>query len=223
MTEYITLIGDDATIEKIEFGTEMSGDGTKTFDVHAGGEGKGEGEWLITAKAETDSIFGSLAVGDLFPAAGTEIMAEGDKAKQVTATPFLDATSWSASFSAKEVETTRLVNKVQTYRKGKADAEGTVKGIFTLGVTGEANGLLNQFVRIIKKDASTVTVSEINSSPLYIRGVIRDTNKAGETYAFLFAQIELYGVNLGAESGNKQEYTSKFRFVADPIYYERVL
>jgi hypothetical protein len=78
-------------------------------------------------------------------------------------------------------------------------------------------------VKIVKKDGSTVTVSEINSSPLYIRGVIRDTNKTGETYAFLFAQIELYGVNLGAESGNKQEFTSKFRFVADPVYYERVL
>ncbi len=223
MPEYLTLIGDDATIERVEFDEEKVGDGTKTFDTHAGGTGKGKGEWLITAKASTGSIFGALNVGDLFPADGTEIMVVGDKAKKAIATPFLDATSWSASFSAKEIETTRLVNKVLTYRKGKADAEGQVKGIFTLGVTGEAGGLLNQFVKIVKRSGSTVTVSEINSSPLYIRGVIRDTNKTGETYAFLFARIELYGVNLGAESGNKQEFTSKFRFVADPVYYERVL
>ena len=68
-----------------------------------------------------------------------------------------------------------------------------------------------------------MTVSEISSAPIYIRGVIRNTNRSGETLAFLFAQIELYGVNLGAESGNKQEFTSKFRFVSDPIYYERVM
>ena len=221
MSEIITLIGDDATIEKVEFGTEQVGDGIKTLDVLSGGSGKGE--WLITAKAATGSIFGSLKVGDLFPADGTEIPETGDKAKLVTATPFLDATSWTASFSAKEVETTRLVNTVQTYRKGKADAEGQIKGIFTLGVTGEAGGLLNQFVKIVKKEAATVTVSEISSAPIYIRGVIRNTDKTGETLAFLFAQIELYGVNLGAESGNKQEYTSKFRFVADPVYYERVI
>jgi hypothetical protein len=222
-TEMLTLIGDDATIEKVEFGTEQIGDGTKTFDDLAGGTGKGKGEWLITAKASTGSIFGSLKVGDLFPADGTEIPAVGDKAKLVTATPFLDATSWSASFSAKEVETTRLINTVNTYRKGKADAEGQVKGIFTLGVTGETGGLLNQFVKVIKKSGTTVTVSEISSAPIYIRGVIRNTNKSGEVLAFLFAQIELYGVNLGAESGNKQEFTSKFRFVSDPVYYERTI
>jgi len=222
-TEMLTLIGDDATIEKVQFGTEQAGDGTKTLDTLAGGTGKGKGEWLITAKASTGSVFGSLKVGELFPADGTEIPANGDKAKLITATPFLDATSWSASFSAKEVETTRLINTVNTYRKGKADAEGQVKGIFTLGVTGEAGGLLNQFVKIVKKDGSTVTVSEISSAPIYIRGVIRNTNKSGEVLAFLFAQIELYGVNLGAESGNKQEYTSKFRFVSDPVYYERTL
>ena len=222
-TEMLTLIGDDATIEKVMFGDEKVGDGTKTFDTHAGGTGKGKGEWLITAKAATGSIFGSLKVGELFPADGTEIMVAGDKAKQVISTPFLDATSWTASFSAKEVETTRLVNTIQTYRKGKADAEGTLKGIFTLGVTGEAGGLLNQFVKVVKKDGANVTVSEISSAPIYIRGVIRNTNRSGETLAFLFAQIELYGVNLGAESGNKQEFTSKFRFVSDPIYYERVM
>lgn len=223
MSEVITLIGDDATIEKAEFGTEQIGDAVKTLDTLAGGSGMGKGEWLITAKAATGSIFGALKVGDLFPADGTEIPAVGDKAKLLTPTPFLDATSWTASFSAKEIETTRLVNKVMTYRKGKADAEGQLKGIFTLGVTGEAGGLLNQFVKVVKKEAATVTVSEISSAPIYIRGVIRNTDTTGETFAFLFAQIELYGVNLGAESGNKQEYTSKFRFVADPVYYERVL
>ena len=223
--ENISLIGDDATIEEVTFDTEGVGDATKTLDVLAGGaaaSGKGKGFWLITAKAATGSIFGKLIVGDLFPAEGTEIPAVGDKAKLATGTPFLDASSWASSFTAKEVDVTLLKHKVMKYRKGKADAEGTLKGIFTIGVTGAAGGLLNQFLKIVHKSAAgVVTVSDVNSHPIYIRGVVRDTNVSGETYAFMFAQIELFGVNLGAESGNKQEYSSKFRFTGnDPIYYE---
>lgn len=225
MNEVVTLIGDDATIEKIVFGTEQSGDGIKTLDELAGGsagDGSGKGFCQITAKAETGSVFGQLKAGDLFPADGDEVPASGDKVKFITVNPFLDVSSWEASFSAQEVETTLLINKTKTYRKGKADGEGSIKGIFTLGVTGEAGGLLNQFVKIVKKAADgSITVSEISSDPIYIRGVVRDTDKAGETYAFMFARIELYGIKLGGESGSKQEYSSKFRFMADPVYYEQ--
>lgn len=197
----------------------------KTFDVLAGGiagSGKGKGYWLITAKAAAASIFGSLNLGDIFPSDGDEVPATGDKAKFMTATPFLDASGWNASFAAKEVEVTLLKHKVQKYRKGKSDAEGTLKGVYTLGVTGEAGGLLNQFLKIVhRSSAGVVTVSEVNAHPIFIRGVIRDTTTSGETYAFIFAQIELFGISLGAESGNKQEYSSKFRFTgSDPVYYE---
>lgn len=225
MNEVLTLIGDDATIEKVTLATEQSGDGTKTLDELAGGtsgDGSGKGDWMITAKAETASFFGELKVGDLFPAAvGDEVLVVGDKAQKVNSTAFMDASGWEASFSAQEVETTRLINKIKTYRKGKADGEGSIKGIFTIGVTGEAGGLLNQFVKVVKKAAAgTITVSEITSAPIYIRGVVRDTKYSGETYAFMFAKIELYGIKLGGESGSKQEYTSKFRFMADPVYYK---
>jgi len=225
--EVISLIGDDATIEAVDFGTEQVGDGVKTLDELAGGtaaSGKGKGEWRITAKAASASLFGELEIGDLFPADGDEVPKVGDKCALIIGTEFMDSSGWEANFTAKEVETTLLRHKIMKYRKGKADAEGTLKGIFTLGVTGEAGGLLNQFLKIVKKDAAGVTVAKVSSRPIYIRGVIRDTNIAGETYAFIFAQIELFGIKLGAESGNKQEYSSKFRFTGnDPVYYERVI
>jgi hypothetical protein len=224
--EEITLIGDDATIETLEFGVEKIGDGIETLDELAGGaaaSGAGYGEWLITAKAAAGSIFGELAVGDVFPADGDEVPAVGDKCKLATGTEMMDASSWEANFTAKEVDTTLLKHKVMKYRKGKADAEGTLKGVFTIGVTGEAGGLLNQFLKVVKKAASgAVTVSAVNSRPLWIRGVVRDTSTTGQVYSFMFAQIELFGIKLGAESGNKQEYSSKFRFTGnDPVYYER--
>ncbi|HOX30916.1 MAG TPA: hypothetical protein PLB91_01225 [Spirochaetales bacterium] len=220
-----TLIGDDATIEEVTLGTEKLGDATKTLDELAGGavgSGKGKGGWIITAKAAAASIFGDLAVGDYFPADGDEVLVVGDKAKQVTATELLDASGWSANFNAQEVETTLLRHKVKKYRKGKADADGTLEGVFTLGVTGEASGLVNQFLKVVQKNAAgAITVSAVNSHPIYIRGVIRNTNVSGETYAYIFAQIELFGVSLGAKSGSNQAYSSKFRFTgADPVYYE---
>jgi hypothetical protein len=226
MGEQITLIGDDATIEEITLGTERLGDGTKTFDELAGGtpaSGAGKGGWIITAKAATGSIFGALSVGDYFPADGDEIPAVGDRAKFVTATPLLDASGFSMSFSAQEVDITLLRHRVKKYRKGKADGEGTLEGVFTLPETGKANGLINQFLKTVHKSAAgVISVSEVNAHPIYIRGVIRDTSTPGEIYAFVFAQIELFGVSLGGKSGSSQAYSSKFRFVgADPVYYEQ--
>jgi len=186
------------------------------------GSKAGKGGWIITAKAATGSIFGGLIVGDYFPADGDEIPAVGDKAKFVTASPLLDSSGWSATFSASEVDVTLLRHKVKKYRKGKSDGEGSLEGVFSIPETGKANGLVNQFLKVVHKTAAGVlTVSEVNSHPLYIRGVIRDTSVAGEVYAFMFAQIELFGVGLGGKSGSNQAYTSKFRFVgADPVYYE---
>lgn len=224
--ETIRLIGDDASIERVTFGVEKIGDGIKTFDVHVGGAGSpGKGFWLITAKAAAGSIFGALVVGDLFPADGDEIMVADDKAKLLTCTPFLDASGWSCQLTAQEVETTLLQDRVKKYRKGKSDADGSLKGVFTLGVTSEAGGLLTRFMRIVKKDAAgVITVSSIDSSPIFIRGVVRNTATAGETFAFMFAQIELFGIKLGADIGSKQEYESKFRLTgSDPVFYNQEL
>lgn len=228
MDDGLRLIGDDATLETVAFGTEKEGDADKTFDELAGGEiasGAGEGFWLITAKAATASIFGALVVGDLFPAEGDEVPIVGDKAKFLTCTAFADCSGWSGNFSAKEVQTSVLSDKAEKYRKGKADFDGEMKGVFTLGQTDASGGLLNQFLRIVHKSSTgTITVSEINSAPVFIRGVVRNAQLSGETFAFMFAQIELFGIKLGADMGNKQEYSSKFRLTGvDPCFYERVL
>jgi len=224
--ETLELIGDDATIEGVVFGTEKIGDGVKSLDELAGGaaaSGKGKGEWRVTAKAAAGSVFGELAIGDLFLADGDEVPVAGDKAKQLTCTPFLDASGFDIGFEAKEVEITLQKHRILKYRKGKSDATGNIKGIYTLGVTGESGGLTNQFLRIVKKAADgSVTVSAVNSHPIYIRGVIRDTKVSGTTFAFVFGQIELFGLKMGSDPGSKQEYSSKFRFTGDdPVYYER--
>jgi len=222
--EVLTLIGDDGDIEAVEFGVEKTGDGTKTLDELAGGasaSGKGKGLWLITAKAATGSIFADFALGDVYPADGDEVPAVGDKAQPATETPFLDVSSWKVGFTAKEVDITLLRHRVMKYRKGKADSEGTIEGLNTLGVTGEPGALLNQFVKVVQKSATGIVVSDVNSHPIYIKGLIRQTDKAATTMAYIFGQIELFGIDLGAKGGEGQAYSSKFRWTGnDPVYYE---
>lgn len=218
----LRLVGDDADLVTLEFGTELVGDAVKTFDVFAGGTaGAGKKLYQITGKASTASIFGDLVNGDIFPADGDEIMAVGDKAKPITQTPFADCSSFVLNLTAAEIETTVIRDRTKKYRKGKADADGSIKCVFTIGETSKPGGILNQFMKIVKKTATTVTVSEQNSKPIYILGYVRQTDVADTTQAFVFAQIELFGVKLGADSGSKQEFESKIRLTGiDPVYWE---
>jgi len=224
MNEELTLIGDDCNLETCEFGPEKIGDATKSFDELAGGaaaSGAGKGLWLITAKAATASLFDDFEIGDVFPADGDEVPATGDKAELAVETQMADASGWSTTMTASEVETTKLKHKIKKYRKGKADAEGTISSIFTLGVTGEPGALANQFMKVVKKTASGITVSQVNSHPIWLKGIIRDTDVADNVYAFIFGQIELFNIGFAGKSGEAQGYDAKFRFTGnDPVYYE---
>jgi hypothetical protein len=224
MIEELTLIGDDCSLEACEFGEEKSGDAAKSFDELAGGaaaSGKGKGLWLITAKASAASLFDDFEIGDVFPADGDEVPATGDKAKLAVETQMADASGWGITMTASEVETTKLKHKIKKYRKGKADAEGSISSIFTLGVTGESGALTNQFMKVVKKTASGITVSQVNSHPIWLKGIIRDTNVTGNVFAFVFGQIELFNIGFAGKSGESQAYDAKFRFTGnDPVYYE---
>ena len=65
------------------------------------------------------------------------------------------------------------------------------------------------------------TLSTVDNSSFYIQAYLQDdTTTAGETHAFLFGQVELFGYNLGAAIGDAQSYESGVRFNGnDPIVY----
>jgi len=220
----MSLIGDDCQLFTGTPGTEVTGDGTKTFDELAGGtaaSGKGKGYWIITAKAASSSFWPAGAkIGDIYPAAGSEVPATGDKCRLLALTQIADASGWSLAVSRSEVDVSRLKDEYKHYRMGKRDAQGTIKSIFTVGVTDGADGMISKTMRTFRKAAAgTVTITEIDNQPVYFLGYVRATETAGETAEFVFAKISLYNMTLGADTGAAQAYDTSFRLAEDPTFY----
>mgnify|MGYP000536628000 CR=1 FL=1 len=205
------LIGKDAVLTKVTFGTEVS-----TGSLNA------KSFYKVTAKAGTGSIFGTLSVGDIFYTGNTsKTLGTGDKAMPITETPFLDSNGWEMTISSKEVDVTLAADGFEKFRLGKKSVEGSVTGIIVPSATLAAGGIVNRFLRLIKfASDGSVTVNEIDSSPIFIKGVIQKDMTSGETYAFVFAQIELFGCKLGGKGDSAQEFESKFKLAgADPVFY----
>ena len=180
MSEEFSLIGDDCKLFTGKPGTEKSGDGSKTLDELAGGaaaSGAGKGYWLITAKASSSSFWPAGAkVGMIFPAAGSEVLATGDKASLLALTHIADASGWNMAVSRTEVDVTKLHDEYRHYRYGKRDAQIAINSIMTLGVTDTADGMVARTMTLFKKAAAgTVTITEINNQPIYFLGFVRQT------------------------------------------------
>lgn len=106
MAEEKPLVGDDGAFFTAKLGQEYEGDGTKTLNVLVSGASAtsgGDGMYIVTAKANSNSIFHSLLkVGELFPAVGTEVLASGDKVKKLDLTHVADCTGWQFQITQSE-------------------------------------------------------------------------------------------------------------------------
>ena len=228
MTEEKPLVGDDGAFFTAKLGQEYEGDGTKTLNVLVSGASAasgGDGMYIVTAKANSNSIFPSLLkVGELFPAVGTEVLASGDKVKKLDLTHVADCTGWQFQITQSEIDVTRLKDNFKKYRLGKKDATGTVNSILTLGVSDQADGMIAKtmktFRRSISASQTTITVKEIGNDPVYFLGYVNKTDVPGETEAFVFGQVYLYNITLGGSTGNAQSYDSSMRLTGnDPVFY----
>lgn len=228
MTEEKPLVGDDGAFFTAKLGQEYEGDGTKTLNVLVSGASAtsgGDGMYIVTAKANSNSIFPSLLkVGELFPAVGTEVLASGDKVKKLDLTHVADCTGWQFQITQSEIDVTRLKDNFKKYRLGKKDATGTVNSILTLGVSDQSDGMIAKtmktFRRVINERQTTITVTEIGNDPVYFLGYVNKTDVPGETEAFVFGQVYLYNITLGGSTGNAQSYDSSMRLTGnDPVFY----
>jgi hypothetical protein len=206
------LIGADATLEKAAFGSTLTS-GTAT-----------KGTWYKIVLKTGDTVFpaGYLA-GDLIQGDGAMTFSATNSAQPVTFTTMEDCSSWSVEFTKDEIEVTVLSDKVKKYRAGKADASGSIEGINFVSELKKAGGVANKFLRVVKGDKlvnSASSMSAVDNSEFYFRGLLQDYDALGETVVFLFGKIELYGWTAGAAVGDAQSWTSNFRFIDnDPILY----
>ena len=225
-SKVMELIGDDSQIFTGKLaGTELAGDGTRSTDELAGGSvgsKKGAGIYIVTAKAVAASYFpAKLLPGEAFPSDGSDVLKAGDKAKKLDLRQIADATGWSLAVSRGEIDVTRLGMRYKKYRLGKYDANGTLNSIFTLGITDAADGLISKTMKTFRKASNgTITIEDIDDSPLYFCGYVRKTDVPGETEDFVFGQIYLYNMTFGGQGDSAQSYDSAFRLTGiDPIFY----
>jgi hypothetical protein len=226
MAEKKTLVGDDSMIFIGGPSTsEYTGNGTTTIAglVTAEPDANITGHimCIITARAAADSIFSDgLNPGELFPAIGTEVPAEGDKFRLLKLGHVADASSWSLSITQAEVDVTRLNDRFRKYRLGKKDAQLTLSSIFTTGESDNPGGVISRNMKLFKRKDGTVTVHDEANRALYMLGY---TNKAAlpeEIEDFIFCQMYLYNVTLGGQSGNAQSYDASGRLTGvDPVFY----
>ena len=217
------LIGDDALVLTLqEIDKEIIGDGvSKLSQLISDVDFSDTRIFKIVAKAQTGSIFNvKMKVGDFYCSPyGNEVLADGDKLVYYEEKVMADAKSLSLSFTSSEIDVTTLYDTVKKYRAGKGDATGSIS--FQVMISEMKKGsIYNKFLRIINIATNgKQSVSDIESKPIFIKGVLQKQG-AGETQVFLLAQIELFGLTLGASMEAAQEYTSNIRLIgADPVLF----
>ena len=217
------LIGDDALVLTLnETDKEVIGDGiSKISQLMSDVDFSNGTIYKIVSKAQTGSIFNSkMKVDDFYYSPyGNEILADGDKLLYYEEKVLADAKSINLSFTSSEIDVTTLNDATKKYRSGKGDATGTIA--FQVMISEmKKDSLYNKFFKIINiAKNGKQTVSEIFSKPLFIKGYLQKAAQ-GETQVFLLAQIELFGISLGADMGSAQEYTSNIRLNdADPVLF----
>lgn len=207
------LVGADASLYKASFGNTVA-----TGLMISGSWYK-----IITISGTTGGTFGSAIYKpeDLILGNG-QTMNAANTAQLVTFTAITDCSGFDLAFSRDEIEVTVLTDQVKKYRPGKTDLTGTIRGINFISEMKQDNSLANRFFRMVSATAANVsTVYAVDESELFGQFFIQDdTTTSGETQAFLFGQIELYGYNLGAAVTDAQAWESSVRFIGnDPMMY----
>lgn len=211
MAEERRLIGDDG---KLMRGTLAGSAEDTTF---------AEDTWYkIKAKAESDSVFGDLAVDDFvrFP---TDITAtSGDEAYALTTSQFLDLSGWSLDITGDEVEVTVLNDTYKKYRKGKQDAQGTCSFVFIKGISDDEDELANYFFDVVHISATgAVTVYSRSTDTIYLVGYLDDTTTSGEAMLATIMEVELFNFSLPMNMSEAVTMDVPFRLQgdSDPILY----
>lgn len=221
------LVGDDGKFMTGKKGQTYTGDGTSTLNVLVAGTDAtsgGDGMYIITAMGADTFFPEGMKIGELYPATGKEVLAEGDTIQKIDFTEVADCTGWQLQITQAEIDVTRLKDEFKKYRLGKKDATGTVNSIMTLGVSDEPDGMVGRNMKLFRREVQdgqeTVTVSVPSGESLYFLGYLNMTDVPGETQAFVFAEIYLYNMNLGGSTGNAQSYDASMRLTGqDPVFY----
>lgn len=178
-----------------------------------------EGYYVVTAVASSASGLpaGIEAGYPIYtPATSGHIitLGSGDKVKKLTLTEQCDLKSGSLEFTNDEVDVTTLCDSTKVYRAGFSEAQGSLEGVTTIGLS---ETFINKFLPTVRQSAAgtSVTLSEVNGDPLFLMLEVNAESTQGEDTAAYFAPITMLSYNAGAQVEGDQAFTSNFRITTD--------
>lgn len=211
------LIGSDGKLVTVTYGDAITGpSGTIAAD----------GWHEITGIAESSSdLPANSYVGMLVWLEEDDTLASGDSVKPLVEKEQGDVTSFNLEISKPEIDVTTLSDGTRRYRSGKIDMTGQLEGITTLGATDATGWVMNNFLKMVKQaSVGTVTVTNVDDAPIYLKGVLQKDVSAGEKESFFWAKVNLLGTSLGASGEDAQNFSSNFRIAPgdpEPTFYVR--
>ena len=211
------LIGSDGKLVTITFGTQLEGIGDAI---------PSDGWYRVDEIGGTTDLPTGAAVGKLVYLEEDDTLASGDKVTPLVENEQADITAFNLEISRAEIDVTTLSDSVRRYRAGKVDMNGSFEGITTLGETESEGWVLNNFIDVVKQNATGVTITDVDEQPIYMKGYIQKDETFGANEAFVWARIIMLSTSLGASGEDAQNFTSNFRIAAgdpDPTLYIREL
>jgi hypothetical protein len=207
------LVGSDASFFKATVAAIATTSGTMAA-----------GSYYKIATISGTTVFPTgYAVGDIFIGDSAKSLSATNSAYLLTATEETDANSFKIEFSSDEISVTTLSDGVKKYRKGKTDMSGNVEGINFISEMKKAGSILNRFLKTANATSAYVvsTLQAVDKSDVFGVFYLQDDGTtAGETQAFMIAQIEFFGYSLGAAVADAQAWSSGIRLIGnDPIVY----
>ena len=210
------FVGDDGLVQRATFGSVISGDAVTPLPASL---------YLILAKAAVsgfppNTTGTACAAGDflLVDAGVTIIPVVGDVVVEVDVEDLCDVSSFTIPFTADEIDVTTLCDDIKKYRRGKADMQGTINGVFTAGLSDDVDGFLRQFIRMVKQDAETSMDVYAQEDKILLGIFYLNKNAASADRMAIIAPFTLFGYSVGGEMGAAQSFKSSFRF--SPYSYD---
>jgi hypothetical protein len=210
MGDITRLIGEDGYVAIGELGTELEGDSSSDFDtLVGGGTGSGKGFYQLTAftTASTYIDWSEPEVTDYFYDDGTGIMNTGDKARALPTTALDSIKTFEIALSKTKIDVTTLVDKLMTYRMGKADAVGSMTGVTIVAEEILSDRFLD---RMEVDNAGARTMNRRTDLPVYFVGYLQGEELSGETLVAIVGKVELENYTYGASLGSAQEFNTGF-------------
>jgi len=198
----------DGSLSQMIKGTVIVGDASTPL---------ADGFYIAKTIAGSSTLPTNTVINTPFFGDATITPAVGDDVMPITFEKLCDIQSATFDVARDKIETTTLCDKIKKYKVGRADFTGELSGITKLGITDKVGGLINNFVKIITQtsDLSAVTISEVDSSPVYLQLEINKVSTAGEPTAFYLMPVLLENINQGVPADGAQVFTAAYSITED--------